>query len=84
MRKRRSDITKICRYCEHASFKRREGDAPSYRDVIFPNENSEIACQYRGTVAPESTCLRFTFDPVKYTPKKTPPLPTLSEEDVIS
>jgi hypothetical protein len=80
--KRHPAITKICLYCEHAAFKQC-GDAPSYKNVIGSDELREIVCSYRGTVEPSHTCRRFSFDPLKYTPKKPRPLPTLSEEDVI-
>lgn len=84
MSKRHSAIQKMCLYCEHASFMCREGDAPSYKDVIGGEEDREILCRYRGAVKAEGKCLRFSFDPIKYTPKKSLPLPTLSEADVIT
>ena len=81
--KRHPAITKICLYCEHATFMRCEGDTPSYKNVIASEEEQEILCRHRRVVEPTHSCLLFSFDPIKHTPKKPLPLPTLSEEDVI-
>ena len=83
MKNKESVIENICLFCEHAAIKRCEGNAPSFRDILPTEEGKEIRCRYHGAVAPEDTCLRFSFDLTKYAPKKQPPLPTLSEEDII-
>ncbi|MBO5755816.1 MAG: hypothetical protein J6W28_00585 [Clostridia bacterium] len=84
MKNKKSTIQKVCLYCEHASIKRREGNTPCFWDILPVEEGKEIRCRYHGAVAPEDTCLRFTFDLTKYAPKKQPPFPTLSEEDIIT
>lgn len=84
MKKQHSAITSICLYCEHAHIKRAPDAAPSFRDVLTPKEDTVLLCRYRGEVSPSDTCFRFSFDPIKYTPAKALPLPSLSEEDVIN
>ncbi len=37
----------------------------------------DISCTYKKSVAPDSRCLRFRYDPLKRTPKPKLPLPTL-------
>ena len=63
-------IEKICIYCEHASIKERDGDI-------------SVICRGKRGVAPDGHCLRFRYDPLKYTPKAKLPLPTLDPEAVI-
>lgn len=85
MKKLHPAVNPICLYCEHAKREREENTPLSFRDVLPTEEEpNTLLCRYRGQVSPESTCLRFSFDPIKYKPPKAIPLPSLSEEDVIT
>ena len=84
MKKLHPAVTPICLYCEHARRERKENEEPSFRDVLPAQEEPIfLICRHHGKVAPGDTCLRFSFDPIKYKPTKPLPLPALSEEDVI-
>ncbi len=62
------EISKDCIYCEHAT-------------VIADEEN--ILCSLRGIVNKEFCCKKFAYDPLKRVPRPMPPMPKLTEEDLL-
>ncbi len=62
------DLPCVCEFCEHAS-------------II--NDECNVLCESRGIVNKEYKCKRFVYDPLKRVPKALPPLPKLSEEDLL-
>ena len=84
MKKLHPAVNPICLYCEHARKEREDNTMSSFRDVLPCEKESALLCRYHGKVEAGDTCLRFRFDPLKYLPKKAPPIATLSEEDIIS
>ncbi len=62
------DLPCVCECCEHAA-------------VI--NDELNVLCELRGIVSREYHCRKFAYDPLKRVPKPLPPLPKLSEEDLL-
>lgn len=62
------DLPCICEFCEHAA-------------II--NDETNILCEYRGIVDREYRCRKFIYDPLKREPKSLPPMPKLSEDDLL-
>ena len=62
------EISKVCIYCENAT-------------VIADDEN--VLCSLRGIVNKEFCCKKFAYDPLKRVPRPMPPMPKLSEEDLL-
>ena len=57
-----------CEYCRSA--------------VPFDDEDV-VGCKHRGVMRISDKCRRFTYDPLKRVPRTLPPLPKLSEEDLL-
>ena len=62
------DLPCVCEFCEHAA-------------IINDDEN--VLCERRGIVSREYKCRKFVYDPLKRFPKPLPPLPKLSEDDLV-
>ena len=62
------DTPKICLYCENAT-------------VI--NDDDNVLCSVKGIVNKEYRCKKCAYDPLKRVPSKMPPIPKLSEEDIL-
>ena len=62
------DTPKMCLYCENAT-------------VISDDDN--VLCSLKGIVNKEYSCKKFIYDPLKRIPAPIPPLPKLSEDDVL-
>ncbi len=62
------DLPCICEFCEHAA-------------II--NDENNVLCEQRGIVSREYKCKKFAYDPLKREPKPLPPLPKLTEEDLL-
>ena len=67
-KKNNPDTPKMCIYCENAT-------------VI--NDDDNVLCSLHGIVNKEYKCKKFIYDPLKRVPKPTPPMPKLSEEDIL-
>ena len=64
----KSEVSKLCIYCENAT-------------VIADEEN--ILCSLHGIVNKEFCCKKFAYDPLKRVPRPMPPMPKLSEDDLL-
>ncbi len=62
------DTPKMCLYCENAT-------------VISDDDN--VLCSLKGIVNKEYSCNKCIYDPLKRIPTPIPPMPKLSEEDII-
>ncbi len=62
------DLPCVCEFCEHAA-------------LIHDEYN--VLCEFRGIVNREYHCKKYVYDPLKRVPKAMPPLPKLSEEDLL-
>lgn len=62
------DLPRVCEFCEHAS---------------LINDEAHVLCTLHGIVKREYHCKKYTYDPLKRVPRTLPPLPKLSEEDVL-
>ena len=62
------DLTRVCEFCENAS---------------LINDERYVLCSLHGIVCREYRCKKYNYDPLKRGPRSLPPLPTLSEEDVL-
>ncbi|MBO5039821.1 MAG: hypothetical protein J6D09_01850 [Clostridia bacterium] len=62
------EISKICTYCENAT-------------IIADDEN--VLCSLHGIVNKEYCCKKFIYDPLKRVPRQMPPMPKLTEEDLL-
>lgn len=62
------DLPRVCEFCEHAA-------------II--NDECNVLCDTKGIVNREYKCKKFSYDPLKRVPRTLPPLPKLSEEDLL-
>ncbi len=60
MPKKESDFEKVCALCQYAS--------PLC-------EREEVLCRKYGVVAPDHTCRRFVYDPLKRVPRRPQIIP---------
>lgn len=67
-KKEQPDLPRVCEFCEHAS-------------LITDEKN--VLCALHGIVHREYRCKKYTYDPLKRVPRALPPLPKLSEEDLL-
>lgn len=67
-RKEQPDLPRLCEFCEHAS-------------LITDEKN--VLCSLHGIVNREYRCKKYTYDPLKRVPHTLPPLPKLTEEDLL-
>jgi len=67
-RSQASDIPHVCKFCEYAA-------------II--NDEYNVLCSKKGIVNREYCCKSYSYDPLKRVPKTLPPMPTLSEEDLL-
>ena len=79
-------ILRICAYCKHACLTRAE--EPSLPPLLltanlFEDDSVTITCRGKKAVAPDFSCRRFCFDPLKYRPKKKPPILALDEDALL-
>lgn len=61
-------IPRMCQFCENAT-------------AISDDEN--ILCSKHGIVNKAFRCKKYAYDPLKRVPKPLPPMPKLSEEDLL-
>ena len=61
-----NNIEPACAYC-------RKGKLTGGRSMVL--------CTKKGVVAPDYSCHRFLYDPLKRTPKKAPSLPEYDAKD---
>lgn len=64
----RPELPKACLYCENAT-------------IITDDEN--VLCSRYGIVNKEFRCKKFAYDPLKRVPRPIPPMPKLSEDDLL-
>ncbi len=62
------DLPCVCEFCEHAA---------------TINDDTNVLCGLRGIVDKEYKCKKFLYDPLKRVPRPLPPLPKLTEEDLV-
>ena len=62
------DLPRACEYCECAT-------------IIHDEDN--VLCSRHGIVNRDYACRKFVYDPLKRVPRVLPPLPKLSEEDLL-
>ena len=62
------DLPCVCEFCEHAT---------------TINDEFNVLCNHRGIVNKEYKCKKFVYDPLKRVPRPLPPLPKLTEEDLV-
>ncbi len=62
------ETARACIYCENAT-------------VIADEEN--VLCSLHGIVNKEFCCRKFAYDPLKRVPRPMPPMPKLTEEDIL-
>ena len=62
----RKDIQPRCEYCTHG----RQGP-----------DKTVILCKHSGILSPDDQCRKFTYDPLRRTPRVMPDLPDFSDED---
>ncbi len=62
------DLPHLCEFCEHAA---------------LINDECNVLCDRRGIVNREYSCKKYVYDPLKRVPRTLPPLPKLSEEDLL-
>lgn len=89
MKNENERIVRTCAFCIYASLTpaRPEEDTPpllfSLRADAFDEDTVTLTCPYKKQAAPDFSCRRFRFDPLKYRPKASPPLPTLDEDTLL-
>lgn len=66
--KDKDNLPKECKYCENAT-------------VI--SDDDYILCSRHGIVSKQYHCKKYAYDPLKRVPKQMPPMPRLSEEDLL-
>jgi len=59
VKNKENDTPKCCEYCRYAS-------------TVAVTE--DILCEKKGIVAPDYSCRKFIYDPLKRTPRKPPAL----------
>ncbi len=62
------DLPSVCEFCEHAT---------------ILSDECNVLCTDKGIVNREYKCRKFAYDPLKRVPHTLPPLPKLSEDDLI-
>lgn len=67
-KKANPDLPRVCEFCEHAS---------------LITDESNVLCSLHGIVNREYRCKKYAYDPLKRVPRALPPLPKLSEEDLL-
>ncbi|MBE6655396.1 MAG: hypothetical protein E7609_00800 [Ruminococcaceae bacterium] len=89
MKQKKPFIQPSCALCIHASLSPTE-DTQKIPPLLLSlshnvmNEGAgRILCPYKKTVSPSFSCRRFSFDPLKYRPKKAPVLGTLDEDSLL-
>jgi hypothetical protein len=45
------------------------------------NDGGHVVCVHRGVVDADSSCRRYSYDPLKRVPRRPPKLPKLSDDD---
>ena len=89
MKTKNERIVPICALCEHARITPKEDEntvAPLLFSLTadpFDEECVSLACPYKKDAAPDHSCRRFRFDPLKYRPKAAPTLPSLDEDALL-
>ena len=88
MKEKNERITALCAFCEHAilSPKNIDGGIPALVTIkadVFDEDAILLTCPYHKEAAPDFSCRRFSFDPLKYRPKKAPSITTLDEESLL-
>ncbi len=89
MMKKNESIVSVCAYCTHARIEKAGLDdrTPpllfSLHADLSDHQKAKLTCPYKKKAAPDYTCRRFRFDPLKYKPKKAPPIPTLDEDALL-
>ncbi len=62
------DLPRVCEFCERAT---------------LLSDECNVLCADKGIVNREYKCKKFSYDPLKRVPHALPPLPRLSEEDIL-
>ena len=88
MKSKTEAITPSCALCAHATFLPSDNaiTVPPLRILLTADateENMRILCPHQKDADPFFSCRRFSFDPLKYRPKKAPPLGSLDEDSLL-
>lgn len=62
------DLPRVCEFCECAT---------------LIHDDNNVLCSQKGIVNREYCCRKFIYDPLKRAPRTLPPLPKLSEDDLL-
>ena len=87
--KQNQEIPRTCALCQNAVFSYPGADECTPPLALFLNqdpadeERVQISCPYRKEASPFFSCRRFRFDPLKYRPKKAPPIQPLDESTLL-
>ena len=86
MKDKNESIAEICALCEHAVFTQTVTDSPPLLFFLkadaFDEDSVRITCPHHREAAPDFSCRKFSFDPLKYRPKCAPKI-TLLDEDAL-
>ena len=89
MKAKNERIVPICAFCEHARIAPVENEKAvppllfSLKADLYEEEHAVLTCPYKKEAAPDFSCRRFRFDPLKYRPKAAPAMPTLDEDALL-
>lgn len=88
MKEKNERIATLCAFCEYAvlSPKGNEECIPALfalKADAFDEDTVLLTCPYHEEAAPDFSCRKFSFDPLKYRPKKAPSITKLDEESLL-
>ena len=87
--KRQNEIPRTCALCKHVvfSYPNAPADTPPLALFLTMDASDEesvlITCPYKKGASAFFSCRRFRFDPLKYRPKKAPPIQTLDTDSLL-
>lgn len=88
MKRKNDSIQPSCALCKHAVFLPSE-NAPNIPPLLLSlkangmDEDISISCPHKKDASPAYSCRRFSFDPLKYRPQKTPKISALDEDTLL-
>ena len=87
--KRQNEIPHTCALCKHAvfSYPSASSDTPPLARFLNLDASDEecvsITCPYKKEASAFFSCRRFKLDPLKYRPKKAPPIQSLDADSLL-
>jgi len=90
VKSKNDSIPRVCAFCEHATYTPTTDEVAVIPPLLFQlkaevlDEDSVcLACPHHKDITPDFSCRRFSFDPLKYRPKKAPQIAKLDEDALL-